>query len=273
MLAPWGFGIFHTDRVTALAAAVRVINRVHGFAAYRGTDSHVSGPSSFADPNVEMIDIGNLPYGCHTASEEPAHFSGRQPQNRVVALHGHHCRVITSALRYLPALSRKWLNVMDQRAGREKLQFGAVACFDLDFLGGTHYHIANLDLVRGQDVPFLAIHIVENGQKCRAVWVIFNRCHPRGDAIFLPAVVHGTNGFFVSPANMPNRDLALLVTTTALALRKAHALWRDRFARNSVVDEARHHLATGRSWFVMFEWHKIIRPIRRCRRSSLPWQP
>ena len=49
-----------TDRALALAAAVRVIARVHDCAAYRGFDTHVARLARFTEADDLVFDVADL---------------------------------------------------------------------------------------------------------------------------------------------------------------------------------------------------------------------
>src|ERR1700678_3794000 len=73
----------------AFAAAVRVIDRVHGYATIAGTNTLPAIASSLADRHILMIGIAHLAHGRHACYQHPAGFAGGQFQERVVALFGH----------------------------------------------------------------------------------------------------------------------------------------------------------------------------------------
>src|SRR5688572_12061610 len=62
----------------AFTAAMRMIHRVHGHAANRGTLAQPARAAGLADPYIFMIRIAYLPDGGHARRGRAPHFAGRQ---------------------------------------------------------------------------------------------------------------------------------------------------------------------------------------------------
>src|SRR5215469_11155132 len=98
---------------------------------------------------------------------------------------------------------------MDHRAGRNVLERQRVANAYLR-LGPAHDAVADLQAVWRQDVALFTIHIVKQGDACRAVWVILDRedfgRHPR----LVTLEVDDSVPLLYAAAPMPCGNLALV---------------------------------------------------------------
>src|SRR3989344_5137899 len=82
MLAPGSLRVFQTNWVVAFAAAMWMVNRVHGFAAHRWADAPVAVAPRFADSNIHPVRIGNLADGGQRNDRYIADFAGLEHRRR-----------------------------------------------------------------------------------------------------------------------------------------------------------------------------------------------
>ena len=75
--------------VLALAAAVRVVDRVHDGTADAGADALPAVASGLADLDVGMLGVADLAHRGAARDEHAAHLGGRHAQDGVVALLAH----------------------------------------------------------------------------------------------------------------------------------------------------------------------------------------
>src|SRR5947209_6857834 len=76
-LAPRGHRVT-AARGLAFAAAVRMVDRVHGYAAVGGTNAQPAGAPGLADRNVLVIGVAHLAHGRHALHQDPARLARRQ---------------------------------------------------------------------------------------------------------------------------------------------------------------------------------------------------
>src|ERR1700750_3132399 len=76
-LAPWRHRM-PAARGLALAAAVRVIDRVHGHAAVGWTNALPAVASRLTDGHVLVVRIAHLPDRCHALDQHAPRLAGRQ---------------------------------------------------------------------------------------------------------------------------------------------------------------------------------------------------
>src|SRR5215813_8848152 len=162
-----------TNRRTALAAAVRVVYRVHDRAAHVRALAQIAGASGLTDAHVLMVEIAHLPDGRHTADMDQALLARGQAYLRIVSGLSHKLRRTTCATHHLAAAARVELDVVQGGARWNVAERQCVAHADLR-LRATHHQIPNLEAVWCQDVALLAIHIVQEGNTRRTVGIVLD---------------------------------------------------------------------------------------------------
>src|SRR5579883_520919 len=87
-LAPGGLRLT-ADRRTALAAAMRMVARIHDRASHGWTPPHVARAPGLADAAVLMVDIPHLADGGRAEDMHAALLARRQAHQGIIALFGH----------------------------------------------------------------------------------------------------------------------------------------------------------------------------------------
>src|SRR6266550_2027026 len=114
------------------------------------------------------------------------------------------------------------LDAVDGRAGRDVLERQAVAHARLG-LGTGENGVADLELVRREDVALLAVAVPEQREAGGAVRVVLDRQHARGDPILVALEVDDPVAPFLAAAAVARGHAALRVAAglTQLALGQA----------------------------------------------------
>src|SRR3954468_6974224 len=120
-------------RSLAFAAAMRMVDRVHRYAAIHRTPSQPTSSSSLADRDVLVIDIAHLPDSGHAILRNLAGFSGRQFHQSVVAFFRDQLGGTAGGTHHLRALARLQLDIVDGGAGRDVAQGQRVPYQDVGF--------------------------------------------------------------------------------------------------------------------------------------------
>src|SRR6266508_2056893 len=115
----------------ALAAAERMVDRVHGHAAGLGADALPAVAARLADLDQVSLGEADLANGGPAVDRHPAHLGGGQAQGGEVALLGHELDAGTGRARNLPAAARLELDVVDGGADRDVAQREGIARADL----------------------------------------------------------------------------------------------------------------------------------------------
>src|SRR5436190_11189277 len=155
-------------RGLALAAAERVIHRVHRHAAHVWTLTEPAAPPSLADRNVLVIEVAHLADRGHALDEHLADFARGQLHRRVFAFARHQLHRRAGTARHLTALARPQLHVVDHGAEGNVLQRQAVARQNVHGVAG-HDGVADLQSHRMQDVALLTVSVGEQRDPRRAV--------------------------------------------------------------------------------------------------------
>ena len=117
-LAPRGLGR-HAGGRLALAAAVRMVARVHDHAAHLGPAAHVASAAGLAEALVLVVEVADLADRGHAAHVDAADLAGGQADLGVVALLGQELGRGAGRAHDLAALAGHQLDVVDAacRAG------------------------------------------------------------------------------------------------------------------------------------------------------------
>src|SRR3954463_5292994 len=166
----------------SLAAAGRVIDRVHGGAARLRPHAHVTLPAGLADLDVLVVGVADRADGRAALAADHPHLAGRQAQRGHVAVLRHELHRRAGRARELAAAAGLQLDVVDDRADRHVLQRQRVSDRDLRARAGGHRH-ADGQSVRREDVALLAVDVVQQRDVRRAVRVVLDRGDLRRHAV------------------------------------------------------------------------------------------
>src|SRR3954462_7742291 len=185
-------------RGLALAAAERVIDRIHRDAAVVRLLAAVTRASRLTDRDVLVLEVADLTDRGVAADVHFAHLDGGKTEGRPVVFARHELRKRTGRAGHLAALPFLQLDVVNRRAEGDFRERERVADQDVRTRTGRNRR-ADFQAVRGEDVSLLAVRVVEQGDARRAVRVVLDRRDLGRDAV-LPAT---------------EVDLAILLLVTA----------------------------------------------------------
>src|SRR4051794_19052164 len=175
------------DRVTArrgraLAAAVRVVDRVHRRAAGLRAHAHVTLAAGLADRDVLVLGVADDADGGAALAADHPHLAARQTQGRHALVLRHELRGAAGGAHHLRAAAGLELDVVDRGADRHVGQRQAVADARLDVLAADHRR-ADLQTARGDDVALDAVGVMQQRDVRRAVGVVLDRGDLGGDVV------------------------------------------------------------------------------------------
>src|SRR4051794_20473415 len=166
----------------SLAAAVRVVDRVHRRAARLRAHAHVALAAGLADLDVLVVGVADRADGRAALGPDQAHLARRQPERRHVAVLGHELDADAGRAAQLAAAASVQLDVVDDRADRHVAQRQRVADGDLGARPGRDGH-PDAQAVRREDVALLAVDVVHERDVRRAVRVVLDRGDLRRHAV------------------------------------------------------------------------------------------
>src|SRR5579862_8743678 len=214
------------DRVTsaralALAAAKRVVDRVHGHTADGRALALPPVPAGLAQLDVALLGVAHRADGGPAGRVDPPDLTGRHPQLGEAALLGEQLHPGTRGPGDLGAAARTQLDGVHHRAGRDEAQRQRVT--GLDVRPGTALHPVALGQAgRADDVALLAVRVVQQGDPRGAVRVVLDvRDLGRHAVLVRPPEVDQPVGPLVAAALMPGGDAAVHVPA-ALRVQRAH---------------------------------------------------
>ncbi len=168
----------------ALAAAVRVVDRVHGGAANAGPDAHPALAAGLAGDQVLVLGVADLADGGPALQTDHAHLAGGQAQDGVVALLGHDLGRRAGRAGDLPAAAFVHLDVVHHGTDRDVTQREGAAHADVG-VGARFDHGAHAQLVGRQDVALVAVGVDDQRDAAVAVGIVLDRVDPAGNAVLV----------------------------------------------------------------------------------------
>ena len=159
-------------RGAALAAAMRVVDRVHRHAAHRGPAAEPAVSPGLADHDVLLVGVR------HRADRRPAfgahhaQLAGGQPQQRIALVAADQLGIGSGRAGDLAALAGLHLDIVDDRADRHAAHRHRVAGLDVDPLARDD-DVAGLQPLRRQDIGEFAVLVADQRDKGGAVRIVF----------------------------------------------------------------------------------------------------
>src|SRR5919205_380363 len=221
-LAPGRHGVT-AARGLALAAAVRVVYRVHRDAAHRGADALPARAARLAVRDVLVLDVPDLPDGRVADHGDAPDLARGHAHLRVVALLGDELREAARRAHELAALAGPELDVVNLRAERDVPDGERVPRQDVG-LGAAHHGLAHFEPGGRQDVALLAVEVGDERDVRRAVRVVLDlRDAPRNPGL-VALEVHDAVEALVAAAAAAHRDVAVVVAARDALLRLQQTL-------------------------------------------------
>src|SRR5262249_17616482 len=238
----------------ALAAAVRMIDRVHRYAAVVRHAPHPALTPSLADRNVHVVRVGHRADRRHAAAVHQALLGRVEPQDHVFAVAADDLRVGAGRARKLPTLADLELDVVHDRADRDVAERHGVARLHVDVVA-RHDRVADREPLRRQDIGLLAVAVRDQPDQAGPVGIVLDALDG-GRGIGPGALeVDRAVGLLVAAAAEARRDAAEVVAAAGRDLALGERLERLALVEAGAVDQ--HQLALGRGRrLVCLEWHR-----------------
>src|SRR6185312_8190168 len=171
-------------RGRSLAAAVRVVDRVHRGAARLGANALVTVAPRLADVDVLVLHVADRADAGAAVDRDHAHFPRGQAQRGPLALLRHKLDRSAGGAAELAAAAGRELHVVHHGARRDVAQRQAVAHLDVGARTRLH-HGAHAQTLRRKDVALLAVGVVQQRDVGGAVRVVLDRGDPGRHAVLL----------------------------------------------------------------------------------------
>src|SRR6516165_1244146 len=158
-LAPWAHRVT-AARALALAAAERVVDRVHRDTANRRPLALPAVAAGLTELDVALLGVADLAHGRAALDADPPDLAGRHAQRGVAGLLGQQLDAGARGAGDLRAATGTQLDGVDDRTGRDRPQRQRVAGLDVGARPVLHA-VALRQALRRQDVALLAVQVVE----------------------------------------------------------------------------------------------------------------
>src|SRR5689334_635272 len=202
-----------------LAAAVRMIDRVHRDAAHARPPSAPARPSGLPVRDVLVLEVADLADRRPAGEADAAELAGRQLEQRVVAFLRHQLDRRAGAPAELSAAAFAQLDVVHHRAERDVGERQAVTRFDVR--ARTRLDpVADREAGRGEDVALLTVGVVEERDARRPVRIVLDRRDGRGHAVLVALEVDDPVEALVAATAVAGRDAAEVVPSARLVERR-----------------------------------------------------
>src|SRR4051812_25182075 len=229
LLAPRGRRM-PSGGAVALAAAERVVARVHRDAAHGRALVLPSRPASLAELHQLVLGVADDADRRAAGRLDQTHLPGGKPQGRIPALLRDELHGGSRRARHVRPAARLELHRMDHGADRDVAERQGVPRPDLRALAG-HQSVADAQSLGREDVTLLAVDVVEQRDARAPVRVVLDVRHLRRHAVLVPPEVDGSEPSLVAAALVPRGDAALRVAAGALA-----PLLHERLLRTGARD-------------------------------------
>src|SRR5665811_2020164 len=248
------------DRVTAgrglaLAAAVRVVDRVHGRTAHGRAHAAPASAAGLAAGDVGVIGVAQLAHRSATGEADTAQLTGRQAHDAVALFLGLQLGARAGAAHQLPAATRLQLDVVDRGARRDVLERQRVAGLDVGSGAGLD-GVAHLEALRREDVALLAVGVVQESDARRAVRVVLDVRDLGRHAVLVALEIDDAVAPLVAAALVARRDAPVAVAAAVLLERRQQRTLR--LAARDVLERIdRHGAAAGRGRLESLDAHYL----------------
>src|SRR5277367_4716195 len=223
-------------RGASFAAAVRMIDRVHGDAAIVRALSEPAVAAGLAERSVHVVRIGDrADRGEALAVNEPL-LTGTQSQRNVALVAADDLRIGSGGAGDRPALADLHLDVVDDRADGNVGERHCVAGLNVDLDAGDHL-VADRKPLGRNDVGLLAVGIFDERDEAGAVGIIFQPLDLAGDVELAAFEIDDAVGLLVTAAAETHRDPPGIVAAALLGLADGERLDRLALVEVAAVDE------------------------------------
>src|SRR5262245_21216808 len=210
-------------RSAALAAAMRVIDRVHGNAAHHRAASLPAHPTCLADRDVGVVGVGHRTYCRHAGGRHHACLAGIEPKDGVACIATDKLHIGAGRARDLATLADLHLHIVDNGADRHVSKRHGIARLHIDAGIGNH-RIAGLEPLRREDVGELTVLLFDQRDERRAVGIEFEPLHGGRHAELAALEIDHSVAALVPAAAMPHGHAALVVAATRFGRPSVSAL-------------------------------------------------
>ena len=213
--------------LVGLAAAVRMVHRVHGDATALRALALVAAAAGLADGHVLVLGVGERPDRRPALGAHHAHLRGGKAKRDHAAVLGDDLDRGAGGAAHAATLAGLELDVVDDGAGRDRAELHRVAGADVRS-GARGDDVADLHARRGEHVGLRAVGVVQQRDVGGPVRVVLDGRDLGGNAVLGPLEVDLAVPALGAAAAMARGDATVGVTATGALLALGQLLVRLR---------------------------------------------
>ena len=221
-----------------------MVHRVHHHAAVVRHSAKPARTARLADLLVHVIRVGHRADRGHALGPHHAQFAGLEFDLRIAGVLADQLRIGARGARDLAAGAGLHLDVVDDRANRDRRHRHGVARLDIGPCTG-HHGIARAQPLRCQDIGQLAVLVLDQRDERRAVRIVLQPLHRGRHVDLAPLEVDLAVRLLVSAATESAGDAAVVVAPARAGLAGGQALDRLALPQIRAVDQHRATQAGG----------------------------
>src|SRR5437764_2365931 len=218
----------------SFAAAVRVVNGVHGYAADVGPDAVPARAPGLAVRDIFVLDVADLTDGRVADDRHAPNLARRHTHLSVVSLLRNQLREAASRAHQLSALARPEFDVVNLRPQRNVSDRQRVSGKDVR-LRAAHHGLADFESSGRDDVSLLAVEVRHERDVRRTIRVVLDLRDATGHARLVALEVNDSVEALVAAAATADCDVAVVVAPRYARLRLKQRLLRLRAGRQLVA--------------------------------------
>ena len=230
-------------RTPALTATVGMIDGVHHDAAHFGTAPQPTRSSGLTYDYFAMIQIAHLSDGSTARLPYQSYFTGGQPQSGLSFSATHELHLSPGTAGHTRPLTRVQLDIVDGSANWNTGHRHCITDFDRS-ITTRHYRIPDTQTVDCNHVSLFTVAIGDQGDKCRAIRIVFDRCNPTGYADLISTKIDDAIAPFMPTTSTTHGNTASIIATTFFRQWSNQALLRR--VRGDLVERVHRLEALGR---------------------------
>ncbi len=240
----------------AFAAAVRMVDRVHGDAAVVRLAAEPAIATGLADRDIHVIGVGHRADRAGAAAVNQPLLAGVQADDHIVLVAADELGVGAGGTGELAALADLQFHIMDDGADRHVAERHHIARLDVDIVAGDH-GVADGKTLRGEDIGLRSVGIFYQRDEGGAVRIVFQPLDGRRHVDLGALEIDDAIGLLMAAAAKAHDHAAGVVTTAGGLLAFGQRLDRLALVERRAIDH--HQLAlAGRRGVEFFQCHRRI---------------
>ena len=214
-------------RGLAGATTHRVIYRILGNPTAERTNATVARTPCFTEDYILMLDVADLTNSRVTVLVNPADLTRGEADLRVAVVHRHDDRRTAGTSHHLGTPPGSQLQIVNGKPDRDGLQRKAVTHLR-GRLRPADNSGSDLQSVGGDDITFLTVFVLHEGQTGRANRILLDRDHLRLDSPLIPLEIDDTNLLLVSLPDSSTRHATIGIPPSGFLAAEDQVLLRPR---------------------------------------------